>query len=538
LRRLWRQVGPLRRRQLAGIVTLMLGAGLIEMVSLLALWPLLALLLGSGGGRASPLPLLFVLLLLGGAAVRLASFWANSRYAASLGSDFSCRAFERLLAQPYAWHIHSRSSALVTTLAPLLRQLVQQVLLQTLQLLGGALLLAGLLAVLLVLAWPFVLAVTLLVVPTYSLLWRLLQERLHANGRRVVEAQCEQIELLQECLGGIRELILRGWQPLAVDRFSRLDTSMRRLEAINETLTGLPRYLLEPLGLILILGFGIVLQQRGRPPQDVVATLGLLAFAAQRLLPLSQQLWKAWSSLAGGQALMENLLILLELPNPPQPACSAPPLVWQRNLGLEAIRFGFDTSTAPVLNGVNLVLQRGEWLGIRGPSGCGKSTLLDVIMGLLEPQAGCLRVDGVDLLRRPDLLRGWQRGIATVAARSPLIAGTVASNIIVALPAGDGRRLAEVVEVVGMADWLHREVGDGGRWLSDGQRQRVAIARALFHGGRLLVLDEATAALDLDAEAMLLRRLRAWSPELAVILVSHRDSSLTCCDRIVDLAAG
>ena len=516
----------------------MLMAGLIEMGSLLALWPLLALLLGSGGLRASPLPLLFMLLLLGGAAVRLSSFWANSRFASSLGSDFSSRAFERLLSQPYAWHIRSRSSALVTTLAPLLRQLVQQVLLQALQLLGGALLLSGLLAVLLVLAWPFVLAVALLVVPTYSLLWRLLQERLHANGRRVVEAQCEQIELLQECLGGIRELILRGWQPLAVDRFTRLDTSMRRLEAINETLTGLPRYLLEPLGLILVLGFGIVLQQQGRSPQQVVATLGLLAFAAQRLLPLSQQLWKAWSSLAGGQALIENLLILLELPDPPQPAGSAPPLAWQRQLGLEAIRFGFDTSCPPVLDGVNLVLQRGEWLGIRGPSGCGKSTLLDVIMGLLQPQQGCLRVDGVDLLQRPDLLPGWQRGIATVAARSPLIAGTVASNILVAVPAGDARRLAEVVAVVGMSDWLHREVGEGGRWLSDGQRQRVAIARALFHGGRLLVLDEATAALDLDAEAALLRRLRAWSPQLAVILVSHRDTSLSCCDRILELAAG
>jgi ABC-type bacteriocin/lantibiotic exporter with double-glycine peptidase domain len=538
LRRLWRQVARPRRRQLALAVALMLVAGLFEMVSLAAVLPLMGLLLGPRGATGSGIAVLFALLLAGGAAVRLASFWCHTRLAAAVGSDFSSRAFRLLLAQPYAWHLHTRSGALVTTLAPLMRQLVQQVLLQALQLAGASLLLAGLLTVLLVIAWPLVLAALLVLVPAYLLLWRLLQQRLHANGRRVVEAQREQIELLQECLGGIRELILRGWQPLAVDRFTRLDGAMRHREAVNETLTGLPRYLIEPLGLILILVFGLVLQQQGRTPQEVVATLGLLAFAAQRLLPLSQQVWKAWSSLAGGQALIENLLVLLELPEPATAAAAVAPLSWRRDLRLEDIRFAYDPVTPPVLDGVELRLRRGEWLGVRGPSGCGKSTLLDVVMGLLVPQAGQLRVDGEDLLARPERLRAWQRGVATVAARSPLVAGSVTANILVGSDAGDGQRLAQVAEVTGIGALLEREVGDGGRGLSDGQRQRVAIARALFHGGSLLVLDEATAALDSGAEAELLGRLRRWQPDLAVILVSHRDGSLRGCDRIVTVGAG
>jgi ATP-binding cassette subfamily B protein len=538
LRRLWRQLARPRRRQLALALALMLVAGLFEMLSLAAVLPLMGLLLAPGSTAGGGIAVLFSLLLAGGAAVRLASFWCHTRLAAAVGSDFSSRAFRLLLAQPYAWHLQTRSGALVTTLAPLMRQLVQQVLLQALQLAGASLLLAGLLAVLLVIAWPLVLAALLVLVPAYLLLWRLLQKRLHANGRRVVEAQRQQIELLQECLGGIRELILRGWQPLAVDRFTRLDGGMRRREAVNETLTGLPRYLIEPLGLILILVFGLVLQQQGSTPQQVVATLGLLAFAAQRLLPLSQQVWKAWSSLAGGQALIENLLVLLELTEPATPAAAVAPLSWRRDLHLEGIRFAYDPAKPPVLEGVDLRLQRGEWLGVRGPSGCGKSTLLDVMMGLLLPQAGQLRVDGEELLAMPDRLRAWQRCIATVAARSPLVAGSVTANILVGSDAGDGQRLAEVAEVAGIGALLEREVGDGGRGLSDGQRQRVAIARALFHGGSLLVLDEATAALDTGAEAELLGRLRRWQPDLAVVLVSHRDGSLRCCNRVVTVGEG
>jgi ATP-binding cassette subfamily B protein len=535
LARLWAQLRPRRRRQLVIAIALMLLGGLFEMVSLAAVLPLMGLLLGQPSRGGSWIALLFALLLTGGAAVRLSSLWCNTRLAAAVGSDFSSRAFALLLGQPYAWHLRSRSASLVTTLAPLMRQMVQQVLMQSLQLLGASVLLTGLLAILLTIAWPFVLTVLLMVVPTYALLWRLLQKRLHVNGRRVVNAQREQIELLQECLGGIRELILRGWQPLAIDRFTRLDNAMRHREAVNETLTGLPRYLLEPLGLIVILIFGLVLQDSGRSSGDVVATLGLLAFAAQRLLPLSQQLWRAWSSLAGGQALIENLLLLLELPEPVTPTIATPPLEWKQELQLKGIRFAFDTTSRPVLDGVDMVLQRGEWLGVCGPSGCGKSTLLDVSMGLLLPQAGQLLVDGIDLLAHPDLLRGWQRSISTVAARSPLIAGSVMANIIIEHPSKDSRRLTEIAEITGVSHWLDREVGDGGRGLSDGQRQRVAIARAMFHGGNLLVLDEATAALDSTAEAELLSRLRAWRDDLGVILVSHRDATLSCCDRIVNI---
>jgi ATP-binding cassette subfamily B protein len=536
LGRLWAQLKPLRRRQLAVVIALMLLGGLFEMVSLAAVLPLMSLLLGQPGRGGSWIALLFALLLTGGAAVRLSSLWCNTRLAAAIGSDFSSRSFALLLGQPYAWHLRSRSSSHVTTLAPLMRQMVQQVLMQSLQLLGASLLLTGLLAILLTIAWPFVLTALLMVAPTYTLLWRLLQKRLDANGRRVVNAQREQIELLQECLGGIRELILRGWQPLALDRFKRLDSAMRHREAVNETLTGLPRYLLEPLGLMVILGFGLVLQDSGRSSGDVVATIGLLAFATQRLLPLSQQLWKAWSSLAGGQALIENLLLLLELPEPITPTIATPPLEWQA-LQLKGIRFAFDTTSRPVLAGVDLMLQRGEWLGVCGPSGCGKSTLLDVCMGLLSPQAGQLLVDGIDLLAHPTLLRDWQRGISIVAARSPLVAGTVAASITIDHSSDDSSRLAEIAEMTGISDWLNREVGDGGRGLSDGQRQRVAIARALFHGGNLLVLDEATAALDRTAEAELLSRLRAWREDLAVILVSHRDATLYCCDRIVAIGS-
>jgi ATP-binding cassette subfamily C protein len=211
------------------------------------------------------------------------------------------------------------------------------------------------------------------------------------------------------------------------------------------------------------------------------------------------------------------------------------PLEW-RELRLESV--SFHHASGGGVEPVNAALSRGEWLGIRGPSGGGKTTLVDLVAGLIEPQSGRVLVDDAP---RASLDR-WRAGLAYVPQDGALFDDSVRGNLCADGVQADDPALWDVLTTVGLAErirafpaGLDQRLGDRGSRLSGGERQRLAIARALLRKPFLLILDEATAALDPDSEAALLGRLRAIQPRPAALLVAHRDSTLAHCDSVLSI---
>jgi ATP-binding cassette subfamily C protein len=192
----------------------------------------------------------------------------------------------------------------------------------------------------------------------------------------------------------------------------------------------------------------------------------------------------------------------------------------------------------------DFTLTAGEWVGIAGPSGGGKTTFVDVAAGLIPPDRGRILVDGRTLSDAD--LAGWRQGIAYIGQNEQTFEGTLRQNLAVGSVAEhDDARLWAVLEAVGLdsrlsaaAEGLDLQVGDRGSSLSGGERQRLAIARALLREPRLLILDEATNAIDQDGEVALLERLRRSEPRPALLLVAHRHAPLDICDRILRVANG
>jgi ATP-binding cassette subfamily C protein len=183
-------------------------------------------------------------------------------------------------------------------------------------------------------------------------------------------------------------------------------------------------------------------------------------------------------------------------------------------------------------------VHRGEWLGVCGPSGSGKTTFVDLVAGLLAPQSGSLLVDGAPL----DSLDRWRAGLAYVGQDGALFDDSVRGNLCADGVHVDESNLWDILSTVGLdrriralAGGLDERLGDRGSQLSGGERQRLAIARALLRKASLLILDEATAALDPDGEAALLSALRAIQPRPAAIVVAHRESTLAHCDSVVSI---
>jgi len=226
-------------------------------------------------------------------------------------------------------------------------------------------------------------------------------------------------------------------------------------------------------------------------------------------------------------------------PVPRQQAAKLPtPLAWSR-LELRAVTLVL--GARPVLDRVDLTLDAGEWLAIEGASGAGKTSLLDLIAGLHRPASGDLLVDGAPL--EGARLASWQRMLSYVGQDEMIYAASLRDNLGAGVAEIDPVLLERALWVSGLdalvATWpegLDLPLADRGRRLSGGERQRVGIARALLRAPRLMILDEATAALDLGSERTLFDRLRSLDNPPAILLVSHRPQTLARCDRQLKIA--
>lgn len=195
------------------------------------------------------------------------------------------------------------------------------------------------------------------------------------------------------------------------------------------------------------------------------------------------------------------------------------------------------------VRGVDLVIEPGSFVGIAGPSGAGKTTLVDLIVGLVEPQAGEVRVGGAALTG--GLRTGWGNAIAYVSQEGFLFHDTIRRNLSWGNPEASDAEIAAALDFAGATEIVARldagldaVVGERGTLFSGGERQRIGLARAMLRKPRLLVLDEAANAIDAPAEAALLDRVKALEPRPTILMISHREESLGWCDRVIRVMDG
>jgi len=564
---IWGHLSRRRRIQLGLLVVVMLASGGAELVSLGAVLPFLAALSDPerlwqqslvqalaarvGFTEASelllPATLAFAAAAVLAALIRLANLWLNGRLEAAVGSDLSCEAYRRTLYQPYGVHVQRNSA---TVIAGTTTQIVRtvQALTALLQLLTAAVVAVGLLAGLLLIDWPVALGAAALFGSVYGLLAITARQELRRNSLRIAAAAKQQIKALQEGLGAIRDVLLDGNQATYVAIYRQADRPQRQLLAKNQFLGAFPRYAVEALGMVAIalLGGLLVLQQGSGG--GVIPLLGALALGVQRLLPALQQVYGGWSSLKGFNAELAGVLAMLNQPLPPLVQVAAP-LSLREGIRLEGVHFRYGPEQPEVLRGLEIEIRRGERIGLIGSTGSGKSTTVDLLMGLLEPTAGRVLVDGIDLRDpgHPERLAAWRAAIAHVPQSIYLADSSLAENIAFGVPRDqiDLARVRQAAAQAQIASFIEASpegyasfVGERGIRLSGGQRQRIGIARALYKQARALVLDEATSALDTATEQALMEAVNALSEELTVVMIAHRLSTVQQCDRVIRLERG
>lgn len=478
--------------------------------------------------------------------LRIALSRCATAWSFAVGADLDAAIFRRTLHQPYAVHIARHSSEVIAGATRQSDSLTFQTLGPCLSLVNTSLMMGMVLTALV--AWRPAAALGAFVgfLAIYGVVAFFSRRLLVANGEAVTVASARVVRLLQEGLGGIREVLIDGTQAHYARRFAEASRRMRTAQGSIQFLVVCPRFGVEALGMALIAGGAWLSSRQGGGFEGALTTIGALAFSAQRLLPMLQEAYFSYTHLIGAREMLLDVLRLLDQPEP-DASRSGPveALPFRDTLRLEGVGFRYGPGSPWVLRDLTMAVARGERIGIVGRSGDGKSTLLDLVVGLLDPGEGRITVDGVPLT---DANRSrWRARIAQVPQSIHLSDSSIEENIAVGVPVEliDPERVryaARKARIDGAIDALPQGyrsfIGENGTRLSGGQRQRIGIARALYKNADVLILDEATSALDTATEREVIDTIEALGREVTVIMVAHRLSTLDRCDRILRIEGG
>ena len=492
-----------------------------------------------------PLTIAFGLAALMAGAMRLLLLWASTRLSFATGADLSINIYRRTLYQPYAVHVARNSSEVINGITGKANGVIN-IIMSALTLISTCIMLSAILIALLSIDPVIALAAFGGFGLIYTFIIRLTRNRLLINSQRIARESTQVIKSLQEGLGGIRDVLIDGSQAAYCQNYHNADKPLRRAQGNNSFIGASPRYAVEAFGMLLIAALAYSLAQQSDGIGKAIPVLGALALGAQRLLPVLQQGYAAWSVIQGGQASLQDALELLDQPLPgytDQPAAKR--LAFQQHINLKQLAFRYSPQTSWVLKNLNLSIAKGNRIGFIGTTGSGKSTLLDIVMGLLHPTEGALEIDGQPITASNG--RAWQAHIAHVPQAIFLADSSIEENIAFGVTIDQidhdrVRQAAHQAQIASIIETWPKQyqtfVGERGIRLSGGQRQRIAIARALYKQADVIIFDEATSALDNETEEAVMQAIEGLSKDLTVLIIAHRLTTLKNCTQIVELGDG
>lgn len=493
-----------------------------------------------------PLTIAFGLAALMAGAMRLLLLWVSTRLSFATGADLSISIYRRTLYQPYAIHVARNSSEVINGISGKANGVIYSIIVPAMTLISASIMLIAILIAMLAVDPIIALAAFGGFGLIYAFIIRLTRNRLLIDSQRIARESTHVIKSLQEGLGGIRDVLIDGSQATYCHIYRNADHPLRRAQGNTLFISQGPRYGMEALGMLLIAALAYMLAKQSDGIAKAIPVLGALALGAQRLLPVLQQAYGAWSGIRGGQASLQDTLELLDQPLPEyadHPA--AEPLPFLQRISLNQLSFRYSPETPWVLKTIDLTITKGSRVGFIGTTGSGKSTLLDIAMGLLQPTEGTLEIDGQPVTTSNH--RAWQAHIAHVPQAIFLADSSIEENIAFGVPKDqiDHERVRQAASQAQIADiietWPKQYqtfVGERGIRLSGGQRQRIGIARALYKQADVIIFDEATSALDNETEQAVMQAIEGLSENLTILIIAHRLTTLKNCTHIVELSDG
>jgi len=491
------------------------------------------------------LGIMSLLYLLACTLISLLSLWIYQLFSQKIGADFSNRLFAYYLDKEWLFHARNNSSSLTSNIALESRRISNGIIVHLMHINSR-----GILAVLMSVAvfiynFYAALLITIIFSLAYIAIYWFVEKRMLTNGRIMSNVNASRFKLMNEGFGGIRDTILLDRSEIFKLRFFEENRKLARTTTENSTLAHGPKYITELAAfgtLILVILYTTIFTQA-----SVSSILGLLSFfalAGFKLLPAFQQIYYSISTIQGNIASFERLEDdLKESASFNTQSISnldKKELRLKNELSFKNISFKYPGKNETTIKNLSFDIKAFSKVGLVGYSGSGKSTIADLIAGLIQPDSGEINVDGNPLTK--EKLRKWQNTIGFVSQKVFLTDASIKENIAFGLSEDriDYDRLADALEKSNLTNFvntlesgINTIVGERGVQLSGGQCQRIGIARALYENSSVLILDEASSALDGITEKKIMKEVDMLRESKTIIIIAHRINTIKDCDEIL-----
>jgi ATP-binding cassette, subfamily B, bacterial PglK len=474
--------------------------------------------------------------------------YIRARYSTNRQVSIANRLFQSYLHSGYTFHLQRNTAELLRNTNNEATGITGLVLLPLMSLLMEVMVLVFIF-ILLMAVEPFVTLITFGVLGAITVIfYRTTRRKIEELARSEQNYRKQAVQAVNQGLGGFKDARILGREAYFIRSYEESMTYMARAQRYKDVVSAMPRLFLETMAVIGMLGVAALLVFQERPLETIIPTLTLLGVAVVRLMPSFTRITGDITTLKWGEralAVVYDDVVELEseyLQRNSQE--NAERVTFQDRIEVDHLTYSYPGAASEALRDVTLSIPRGASVGFVGRSGAGKTTIVDVILGLLTPTGGAIRVDGTDL---QDRRAGWQRNIGYIPQHIYLTDDSIRRNVAfgiddaeideaAVLHAIEAAQLSELVE--SLPEGLDTVVGERGIRLSGGQRQRIGIARALYHKPQVLVMDEATSALDTPTERHIVDALERLQGERTLIIIAHRLSTVRNCDILFMLEDG
>ena len=543
----------------------MIVAGLLEVVSLSAVIPFIAILTSPDEildieivnyfavsfafteprDLVLPITVLFVALAFISGIFRIFVLYLTTKISYVTGHDLASKVYWKTLHQPYTTHMARSTSEIVSAITIKVGGVVATFI--TFLTLANSVILSGLILITLFVINPLISTIVILSFSLFYLISSFLSSNtLKVNSTIIANNQDKVVKNIQEGLGGIRDVLLDNSQDYFTQDFKKHDKILKNAQSVNYVISQTPKFVIETIVIcvISILAYSFASETSGII--TLLPTLAAMAVAAQRLLPAAQQGYNAYTALVGSHSSLLDVLDLLDQEASKRTSDKfVSALNFKESIEFRNVSYKYPNTDSIILNSLDFKIRKGEVIGIIGETGSGKSTLIDCIMGLLEPTSGVILVDERELNKTN--LNSWKKNIAHVpqsvfltdaSYKENIAFGENKNNIDINL-VKEAASSAQIDNfILGQEKGYNDMVGELGNRISGGQMQRIGIARALYKSCSVLVLDESTSSLDNQTEEKILQVINNLGPDKTIFMIAHRLTTLKYTDRIFELKNG
>lgn len=555
-----------KRVQTAGILLTILLGMFLETLSIAMVFPLIKGVLNpedietfafigpilrdiAGGdpqAMIAPMAAIVMAVFLGKNILLMGIYFIQARFTANNVRTISIRLYNYYLNAPLDLHLNRNTSDLYHNVHNACQGAFVGGFMGLLTLLSEVLVTLGIIALLLTVSPKITISAFAIILIAVGAFYYYFRQKVIYWGERELQTNKEVLKTLDHGLHSIKETKILARENFFLSVFLKPLNEKLRLVVIRQLMMQAPRLWVESV--IMICGFGFILYAALSRAEISVAIpyLSVFAVAAMRLIPSANRIINSLQRVDGARHSINVVysdVRMLEQANLRQ-SSRLDELSFERELSIHDVTFKYEGMTEPAVSNISLSIKKGESIGLVGPSGSGKSTLANLILTLLEPTSGEIRVDGQNIF---DSVPAWRRNLGYVPQEIYLIDDTLRRNIAFGVEDKDiddeslriATQLAQLEPVLEvLPHGMDTEVGERGARLSAGQRQRVGIARALYRDPPIVVFDEATSALDNETEHEMNQAINRLKGKKTILIIAHRLNTVRKCDRLVFLKDG